>query len=445
MPKVATRQKVLDGKAEVLTYARDLSAYYYREPDGKGGYRQKKLNGCGCLADAAEQAIDVYVSLRQEIKDVEAGVAVPKRRRKSDRLSCVQSVEDFNRSEAERVEAGIIGADTAVKKVYVLRHALEYLKLKEIEFVDQIDENTFNDYLLFRKEATKINQRNETKIITNWLNYLIKLRKLNPDVAALKLTPSVRVRGEDLTANPAIGPEDWFAIWQNVKNRRIKNAGFSCNHRHLYWWKCFYAFIMTGKNSGLRPIELHNLKWSDVDIIDMGQLSKNDERRHLIAEIRVRKAKTGEPRQVPANCGSQLAEWFYFQQDYAEKHRWSFSKDSYVFGNFYNEGRPYDHSLFVRYWRQVNADVELKGHWASDKPYTLYSLRSSFVEDRLLEDKPIAQIAMMSGHSPDVLMRHYQQLDIRRKSRELTELPIGVKKDPRKSIDLFAEEEEEQV
>ena len=57
----------------------------------------------------------------------------------------------------------------------------------------------------------------------------------------------------------------------------------------------------------------------------------------------------------------------------------------------------------------------------------------------MLEDKPIAQIAMMSCHSPDVLMKHYQQLDIRRKSRELTELPIGVKKDPRKVVDMFGE------
>ena len=77
-------------------------------------------------------------------------------------------------------------------------------------------------------------------------------------------------------------------------------------------------------------------------------------------------------------------------------------------------------------------NLELQGHWASDKPYTLYSLRSSFVDDKLMQDTPIAVLSMMTGHDPKILMKHYSRIDELRKSKDLTKLPIGRKKDVKK-------------
>ena len=84
-------------------------------------------------------------------------------------------------------------------------------------------------------------------------------------------------------------------------------------------------------------------------------------------------------------------------------------------------------------------NLELKGHWASDKPYTLYSLRSSFVDDKLMQDTTIAVLSMMTGHDPKILMRNYSRLDVLRQSRDLTKLPIGRKKDVKKIVELFDE------
>ena len=77
--------------------------------------------------------------------------------------------------------------------------------------------------------------------------------------------------------------------------------------------------------------------------------------------------------------------------------------------------------------------LELQGHWASGNPYTLYSLRSSFVDDKLMLDTPIAVLSMMTGHDQKILMKHYSRLDVLRKSRDLTKLPIGIAKDFRAS------------
>ena len=64
MPKIAERRKVLDGRAEVITYARDESAWYYREPDGSGGYRQRRLKDALSEVDAVAMAMDVWSEMR---------------------------------------------------------------------------------------------------------------------------------------------------------------------------------------------------------------------------------------------------------------------------------------------------------------------------------------------------------------------------------------------
>ena len=64
MPKIAKRRKVLDGRAEVITYSRDESAWYYREPDGSGGYRQRRLKQALSEADAVAMAMDVWSEMK---------------------------------------------------------------------------------------------------------------------------------------------------------------------------------------------------------------------------------------------------------------------------------------------------------------------------------------------------------------------------------------------
>ena len=442
MPKIAERRKVLDGRAEVITYARDESAWYYREPDGSGGYRQRRLKDALSEVDAVAMAMDVWSEMRTTQQLITSGQVQVKPTRRTKKTSVDTSIDAFLSEERRRVDAEIISKLSLSSKEFKLRHVSEYLKWKGVTNTQEITETTFDDYLLFRKDTTKVNQRNETRVITNWLNWCKKQRQIKPDVAALKLVPTVRVRAEDLMANPPISPEDWRKIHTWIREVFIRESDRVNNHRSPYWRRCFYAFVMTGKNSGLRPKELQSLRWSDVDIISMGPRSSSDKREHLVAEISVRKTKTGEPRQVPANCGTQLAEWFQYQKEYAERHFSSsvskiWNKNAHVFGNFYNECRPFDYTQYSRCWARVMRNLELQGHWASEKPYTLYSLRSSFVDDKLMQDTPIAVLSMMTGHDPKILMKHYSRLDVLRKSRDLTKLPIGRKKDIKKIVELF--------
>ena len=63
----------------------------------------------------------------------------------------------------------------------------------------------------------------------------------------------------------------------------------------------------------------------------------------------------------------------------------------------------------------------------TDEPYTIYSMRSTFIEDNLLAGKDVFLIAKAAGHNVNTLMKHYERIDPRKRSREMTEFEMGKK------------------
>ncbi len=62
-------------------------------------------------------------------------------------------------------------------------------------------------------------------------------------------------------------------------------------------------------------------------------------------------------------------------------------------------------------------------------PYTLYSMRSTFIEDRLIKRIDIFLLARIAGHDVKTLMQSYKRIDIRRRAQEIMSINWGEKKD----------------
>ena len=85
---------------------------------------------------------------------------------------------------------------------------------------------------------------------------------------------------------------------------------------------------------------------------------------------------------------------------------------------------------------------KLKGNRFSEHPYTLYSLRTTFIEDALMRGVPIIKVAQMAGHDLQQTQRHYSRLDLRKRGREITVPAIGKKQMEGEVVNLFAQDEE---
>ena len=108
---------------------------------------------------------------------------------------------------------------------------------------------------------------------------------------------------------------------------------------------------------------------------------------------------------------------------------------------------PYKYSTFsASWWRMMRAlDGELEGHKFSDRPYTIYSMRSTFIEDMLLRKMDIFLLSRICGHSVEMLVKHYERLDIKERAKEVTDINYGARERDRKVVDLFAKTEDADV
>ena len=120
--------------------------------------------------------------------------------------------------------------------------------------------------------------------------------------------------------------------------------------------------------------------------------------------------------------------------------------NDYVFAQIHNEMKPPSQARIRQSWRkivdQLMDEGKLKGHKFSDRKYTLYSMRSTFIEDHLIKGTDIFLLARVCGHSVKTLMDTYERIDIRQRAKELTDLPYGKRKDSPQVVNLLGESED---
>ena len=389
------------------------------------------------------------------------------------------SVENYLKYEEERMESEIIKFRTFNNKRYTLNnHLIPYLLDIGITKTRQINDDTFSRYLIYRKGVTKLTLQMEISQIKDFLsNWLVKKRLIEPEVVSnKKLFPEVKIKMNDLMSNPPISGKDWMVINQEIR-RWVKESIDMSNHRVNLWRNLFWNFTMISKNSGCRPEELMKLKWRDVDVVDVGRISESKRQgeiedmksegidvisnenyddggwvegkesigreQRLISYITVTSGKTGQIREVPTNTGYVFVRWRDFLNSYYDKHftNEEVQGNDLVFGNVNNEGKPYYYTMFTKSWRTIRELVQdrLEGNKFSDEPYTIYSMRSTFIENKLVDGLDLFLLSRISGHDPKVLLKYYERMDIRKRSEEITAIHYGKRKKDYKTIQLFNE------
>jgi len=518
---IGEKQQVLNGRGIVGRWDEGTSAgkYFYRErvtEDGKRKYKYRVLEGVTTLLEATERAAEAAIAMAtgapseaqqrastSPLEALEASTRVNAqllgtiKQNKTTGISIEKATKEFMGFHEKRKRADVIADATYENKRGIIEnHLTDYLNYKSITSTNQLKRTTFDDYLSFRATATRLVQQRECSVIGEWLKFLDNHEYI--DTRLLRggsIMPRVEVRMVDRMANPAINPDDWRNIVNYIRNEwrhePLHGNGYQkVINRSWFYRNLIWHYILLSKNSGMSPEEVLKLKWKNVEIKDVGRISKSkraqeveeiraegigevydknpDEggvpvdvenedidsnawaeddamgrEERLIAYIYTIRSKTKEAREIPCNQGKELKRWMDFIREHMDENKlsWELNANSYVFANPWNEMKPVSLRRVQKAWRDVTEKLskegKLKGHRFSDKPYTLYSMRSTFIEDHLLKGTDLFLLARIAGHDVKELMQSYERLDIRTRAKEITDIQYGKKKGEARTVNLF--------
>jgi integrase len=443
MPKIHEKLDALRGV--VFSYADKPTVFYYREPIGNKKYRYKRIPNATTLAEAIANAFVVYEQMRNEPIVERSTTSI----KQDARVTFHSAITKYLETIDNKVTANQLSPSTYERYYYALtKHVEPYLKDKGIEFTDQMRVDTLDDYVVFRKGASKLTVQKELSITKAFIDhYLIRHQLIEPSVAMSRdLIPKVIVKQVDLDANPSIRPEDWIAINKYIRYDYIRQAKEHNSPRVLHWRMLMWTFIMLLRYTGARPNELRSLRWKDVEIVNVGRYSHSQNKQvdRLIAYITLRDSKTGTIREVPCNGADALLRWMKYRVTYCKslgQMEGVNSPQHYVFCNPHDDNKPYAHVSYFNAWKVILSGVQdkLRGNKFSSRGYTLYSFRSSYVEQMLMKGIDVHVVARLAGHSVSTLMRHYNRLDVRMKTADITEIKYNKPKDSLKIAEIISQ------
>lgn len=438
-------------------------AYFYRELiKGTKNYKTRRIENVTNIEEAAEAAVAVAFELNKEPdlsilwsnatdnsqsekkRDYVTGRIVDRRPRK---LFIQDAINNWLEKEQERADAGLITQGYVNARTNGLsNHALSYLNSKMVLYTNEIGINTFADYPIWRAEATPIVRRQEIKWIKEWcLQYLVKNKYLTSEFVNDKgFLPVILLKQTDLMKNPAINSADWEVIIRFIRDDWRKRPLKQDNKCGWFFRNFLWHFLLFMKNTGMSPEEILKMRWKQIEIVDEGRINSEGEKvTWEVAYVRTIRSKTKQAREIPANQARELRRWKAFLEEYIAKNELSstITKDTLVFGQPHQGWRAFSQKHIGEMWREIRNELseQLNGHRFSPHPYTIYSLRSTFIEDHLLKGTPVIEVAEMAGHSVIETQKTYARLNLRKKGREITLPELGKKiKGEGKTVDLFA-------
>ena len=457
MPKIAVdaqerkRQfKILKGKAEVVLFTHRSTWHYRQYIPKERRYVTRSLETTD-LEQAREDAIELFYVLQKELD--ESGVPA-----KSEVL-IKDLLKHWVRENEDKQRTGQITSTTLRAKTGSLEGPISIYLLKQLglKTIGQIKKDTFLGYRTWRitegwkytnspwgkvvpKDSTV--KRDLTHVKDWFANFLIP----KGYTTIVPTIEKIVIRQDQLDANPPIPLEpDWRIIYTYL--RRWVNDGVEHpNPRVRYWRECFRHFVLISYQSGTRPKELVGeiekirtvdadgksaveqkircgLQWQDVEVDMATHVNEESgkEFEYPEATLYIRESKTGLPRQVPCNAGKFFIRWRQFCNEYRHDEGLPpLKKTDYVFFNPYTN-RPYSYTHFSRTWDDMREVLKDKlSTIRSNRKYTIYSLRSSYITNQIEEGMDVYLIKKLTGHSLELLHRHYDRSDVLTRRAEAT-------------------------
>ncbi len=449
MPKIAVDEfglkkirPILGGRASIICYEKEPEIWHYRQLKlGTKLYYYRKLNEIDSYI-ASRKAEDLYF----EFLDKET----PSKSLIKDLIDKWINIKEKRQLSGQITIATVRGVRTSLRSVIQLYLTQE----KKLTRICEIETDTFLDFYEWRINSSLQNIGNtKTKSppkpstvrkdiirLNDWYdNFLVP----NGYVKIAPIILNIIIKNAQSHANPPISPkEDWLLI-SGYFDKYPKEINTNNSKRAEYFRQMISHFIIISYNSGTSPKELlggiekelvkhpkgvwnlnkivkGGLRWCDVKIGPQEyEESKGKRFPFLEAVLYIKDSKELVQREIPTNTATYFIRW----RKYCNEFRLAnglpkINEKDYIFFNPFTSS-PYPYSQVSRAWGQMrlNLSHKLKGS-NSEEPYTLYSLRKSYIINQINNGKNINLIKKLTGSSIGLLKRYYDRSDFRESSSE---------------------------
>ncbi|WP_010317164.1 hypothetical protein, partial [Synechococcus sp. CB0205] len=330
MPAIKKSLQV-DKGISVFCYEHTKDGWYVRQWNkAERRYRTKRIEGA---TSETEALANFYKALATFSETPQRAI-----RRISESCTIAELVDEFNKLEVQRVDAGLKDEKARLRRVTSLRRMLEYLDAKEIQFPNQIDVTTWEDYPIFRKSVMKNTRKTELRDVAVFCrSFLVPRGYLKNEIAMSRgFMPRITIGDDELDANPAITADDYKIINNYLRHQYCGNARTYVGE---YSHRMFATFVHLLKNSGCRPSELLAVRRKDIEVTNPKRWSESKQKWEddYKLKIHVRMSKTGKRRDVlcRSNAASNLLEFLKFQRGWLDRNHFTFTikEESLIFGN----------------------------------------------------------------------------------------------------------------
>ena len=432
MPALNIVVPIEDG-ISVFNYSKGKEGWFVRKWfKNERRYRIKKIVGANSQAEALSNFYKVLVEFNQSPNKPHKKQLNPHKE-----TTLREEVTTFIKDEEKRVLAGYKAGNAHIRRKISLNRMLEFFDKVGVTYPSQITENTLEDYPLHRSDVVANTIKTELKDVSVFIkHHLMRYKFITNEVGnSPYLIPKIKITDEMLDANPSISHKDYNLINNYLRNEFQKVP----TSKGVYARRMFYTFIHILKNSGVRPSELLAVRFKDVTITNPKRWSetKQDWEDDYKVSLFIRKSKTGKKRDVlcRSNAGFHLYDFIKFQANYISNFcSFNITPEMEVFA------KPEDKMMKGFAYRYLNSlwkdyviqplHNQLEMNRFSDKPYTIYSLRSTFIENCIEAGLDVYLVAKLCGNSVSIIQRYYDRSDVIKRADEVQAINYGNHKRP---------------
>lgn len=316
-------------------------------------------------------------------------------------------LDEFDDEQLRRVKRNEITEGTHKSKSRTLYQGfLPYCKHQKLERVSDIDGTSFKHYGEWRHDVYHYEQSTINTEIRHLKEFLLWCQKSKGHFKGEHwLVPTLRLtKGAQKQSNRAYTDLMIEEICEYLSEKQ-QDQSLSTHQRWL--WKLFTLYWTLQLDCGCRTSEFTHVQWKHVQTRGYNP-EKPDSILKVINAVHIPVSKTG-PRDIVFESPVLLQ----LLEAYKDKGV-PIGPDGYVFTNILN-GTKLGPQGFNRKWKDMAEEL------GYGPEFTLYSTRSTYITDRIINGTPISLIAQNAGNSVSIIESSYRDVIMKTNTAVMTQ------------------------